>query len=163
MRNLILAAMLLASAGAASAGVTVKYEDPDKFQDVPKWEKDREQVLKDLSAHFAKLGKDLPADETLNITVTDIDLAGWVEPSRRRIDDIRILRGGADWPMMKLQYTLERNGQVIRSGDERITNMMYQQRINRYDNSDYLRYEKQMIDDWYHHAFPAPKISRADH
>jgi hypothetical protein len=162
MRTPILAAALLACVGVASAGVTVKYEDPSKFQDMPHNDRDRDQVLKDLSEHFAKLGKKLPAGQDLIITVKDIDLAGREEPTRRRIEDIRILRGGADWPSMQIQYTLQQNGQVIKSGDEHVANMMYLNRINRYDN-DSLRYEKQMLDDWFREKFEPPKVSRADH
>jgi hypothetical protein len=159
MRNKLLAVLLLACAGAASAGVTVKYDQPDKFQDMPRWEKDRDQVLKDLSAHFAKLGQKLPAGQDLIITVKDIDLAGREEPTRRRIDDIRILRGGADWPSMQLHYDLEQNGQVIKSGDDRLSNMNYLDRLNRYGNTDYLRFEKQMLDEWFSDRFE-PKVSK---
>jgi len=91
----IAAALLLAAAGAASAGgVTVKYQDPDKFTDVPFWEQDRDQVLKELTTHFEALARQLPANQQLSITVTDIDLAGRVEPRRRSLHDLRILRGG---------------------------------------------------------------------
>jgi len=159
MRKNLLAVLLLAFAGAASAGVTVKYEDPDNFQDMPRWEKDRDQILKDLSAHFAKLGQKLPPGQDLNIVVKDIDLAGREWPSRRRIEDIRILRGGADWPTMHLTYTLEQNGQVIKSGDEHVSNMMYLNRLNRYTDGDGLRYEKQMLDEWFSSTFET-KLSK---
>jgi hypothetical protein len=162
MRNQFLAAALLACVGVASAGVTVKYDDPSKFQDMPHNDRDRTQVLKDLSEHFAKLGRKLPPGQDLIITIKDIDLAGREEPSRRRIDDIRILRGGADWPSMQIQYTLEQNGQVIKSGDERVSNMMYLNRINRYDN-DNLKYEKQMLDDWFREKFEPQRVSRNGH
>lgn len=159
MRKNLLAVLLLACAGAASAGVTVKYEDPENFQDMPRWEKDREQILKDLSAHFAKLGQKLPPGQDLNIIVKDIDLAGREWPSRRRIEDIRILRGGADWPTMHLTYTLEQNGQIIKSGDEHVSNMMYLNRLNRYTDGDGLRYEKQMLDEWFSSTFET-KLSK---
>jgi hypothetical protein len=162
MRYQFIAAALLACAGVASAGVTVKYDNPENFQDMPHNDRDRAQIMKDLSEHFAKLGKKLPAGQDLIITVKDIDLAGREEPTRRRIEDIRILRGGADWPSMQIQYTLEQNGQVIKSGDERVSNMMYLNRINRYDN-DSLRYEKQMLDDWFREKFEPARVSRADH
>lgn len=159
MRNTLLSVVLLACAGAASAGVTVKYDDPANFQDMPRWEKDREQVMKDLSAHFAKLGKQLPPGQDLVITVKDIDLAGREWPTRHRIDDIRILRGGADWPSMELHYSLEQNGQVIMSGDGHLKNMMYLDRLSRYGNTDYLRYEKQMMDEWFSNTFET-KLSK---
>ncbi len=153
----IAAALLLAAAGAASAGgVTVKYQDPDKFTDVPFWEQDRDQVLKELTTHFESLARQLPANQQLSITVTDIDLAGRVEPRRRSLHDLRILRGGADWPMMELNYTLEQDGKVIASGTDRLSNMMYLERLNRYAGGDSLRYEKPMVDEWFKKNFGAP-------
>jgi len=157
-RFCIAAALLLAAAAAASAGtVTVKYQDPEKFMDVPYDEQDRTQMLKQFTEHFQRLGKRLPANQQLNITVTDIDLAGRVEPHRRHfIDDIRVLRGGADWPTMALHYTLEQDGKVIASGDEHLKNMMYLEGLNRYSSGDMLRYEKPMIDDWFKATFDSP-------
>lgn len=150
-----IAALLLAAAGAASAGgVSVTYQDPEKFSDVPSWERDRAQLLKDLTAHFQRLARQLPANQQLNVTVTDLDLAGRVEPRRRMLNnDIRILRGGADWPSMNLRYTLEQDGKVIASGDEHLKNMDYLDRLNTYSSGDTLRYEKPMIDDWFRSTF----------
>ncbi|QBE63230.1 DUF3016 domain-containing protein [Pseudoduganella lutea] len=154
-----LAAALLAAAGAATAGVTVDYVKPDEFLDMPRSPQDREHVLKEMTRHFNKLAEELPAGQNLKVTVTDIDLAGREEPRRWAMDDIRIMRGGADWPTMKLSYTLEQGGQVVRSGEESLKNMMYQQRINRHFSSDALRYEKQMIDDWFHKSIVGSQVS----
>jgi hypothetical protein len=155
-----LAAALLAVAGAASAGVTVDYVKPDEFIDMPRSPQDRERILKDITRHFDDLAKDLPAGQNLKITVTDIDLAGREEPRRWAIDDIRVMRGGADWPTMKLSYTLEQDGQVLRSGEESLKNMMYQQRINRYSSGDALRYEKQMVDDRFQKTIVGSQVSQ---
>ncbi|MBJ7312717.1 DUF3016 domain-containing protein [Rugamonas sp. CCM 8940] len=143
---------LLAGAGAR-AEVNVSYVQPEQFSDVPFSPLDRERVLKQLSEHFAKLGKQLPAGQTLKLEVLDVDLAGRMYP-RRGGDEIRVMNGGADWPRLHLRYTLEANGQVLRSGDEQLSNMMYQDRINRYGNDDPLRYEKQMLDEWFGKNFP---------
>ena len=158
----IAAALLLAAASAASAGeVTVKYQDPDKFVDVPFWDQDREQVLKELTAHFQHLARQLPPNQQLQITVTDLDLAGRVEPRRRTLRDIRVLRGGADWPTMELQYTLEQDGKVIASGTDHLSNMNYMDRLNRYSEGDTLRYEKPMVDEWFKKNFGSPtQLSR---
>lgn len=160
LRNLLAAVLLVATAGAASAGVTVSYEKPDKFRDMPYSEIDRDEVLRQLSAHFAKLGDDLPPGQELRITVRDIDLAGRIEPVRWHFNnDIRLLRGGADWPTMQLSYVLEENGQVLRSGEATINNMMYLDRSNRYSSGDPLRFEKQMVDEWFKRDIGAPKLS----
>lgn len=160
LRNLLAAALLVATAGAASAGVTVSYEQPDKFRDMPYSQVDREEVLRQLSEHFGKLGEELPQGQELRITVKDIDLAGRIEPARWNFNnDIRLMRGGADWPTMKLSYVLEENGQVLRSGEAVINNMMYLDRLNRYSSGDSLRFEKQMLDEWFKRDISAPKLS----
>src|SRR5471032_487004 len=107
------AATLLASGAARAQQVEVSYVKPEQFSDVPFMQVDRERVLKDLTDHFAELGHKLPAGQTLKITVLDVDLAGRLYP-RRTGDDIRIMRGAADWPRMHLHYSLDQNGQAIR-------------------------------------------------
>jgi hypothetical protein len=47
---------------------------------------------------------------------------------------------------------------VLRSGDDNISNMNYQQSRNTYFDSDPLRYEKQMLDDWFSKAI-VPKVA----
>ncbi len=152
-KSLLAAALSLLACAAAWADVTVSYVKPEEFSDVPWSPRDREQLLKDLTAHFNKMGQKLPAGQVLKIEVLDVDLAGRTYPRHFSPDDIRILRGGADWPHMHLHFTLEQDGKVLRSGDAQLSNMMYQERINRYSSSDSLRYEKQMMDDWFEQEF----------
>jgi hypothetical protein len=149
IRQLALAGACLLSAGSALAGVTVTYTQPDKYADMPFEPWERENVLKDLSEHFQKLGKQLPPDENLTIEVLDIDLAGRIYPGIRSGRDIRILKGGADWPRMRLRYSVDVGGRVIASGDADLSDMTYLQRLNRYSDGDTLRFEKQMLDDWF--------------
>ena len=143
--------LLALAAGAASAGdVTVNYIHPERFSDLPFTTWDREEVLKDLSEHFARLGARLPPDQNLRIDVTDIDLAGREVPGRGA-RDLRIIRSnGAEWPRMDLHYTIESNGQVLRSGDAQLRDMAFMDRIGRYTDGDKLRYERRMIDDWFY-------------
>ncbi|PHV05683.1 hypothetical protein CSQ96_19835 [Janthinobacterium sp. BJB412] len=148
---------LLAGAGAR-ADVNVQYVEPERFSDVPFSPVERERVLKQLSAHLAKLGRQLPAGQTLKVEVLDVDLAGRMYP-RRGGDEIRVMNGGADWPHLHLRYTLEAGGQVLRSGDDELSNMNYQDRINRYGGDDALRYERQMLDEWFAKRF-APAAGR---
>lgn len=160
-RQLALAGLFLLSAGAASAAVTVTYIHPETFTDLPFTPWDREQTLKDLAAHLEKLGKALPAGQDLKIDVLDVDLAGREEPAVRRAQEIRILRGGADWPHIHLRYTLESGGTVLKSGDEQLSDMMYMGRLTRYGDGDMLRYEKRMLDDWFGKTFvPARAVRR---
>lgn len=149
IKQAALAAMLLMVAGAAAAGATVTYKDPDQFSDVPFAPWERERLLKELTAHFDVLAARLPPGQTLAVEVTDLDLAGRIYPNRFNAPfDLRVLNGGADWPHMTLRYTISEGGKVVKTGEEKLSNMSYLQRQNRYRN-DNLKYEKQMLDDWF--------------
>jgi hypothetical protein len=148
-----LAGMATMAAGAAHAGATVTFINPDKFSDVPFLPIDRDRVLDDLKDHFTKLGQQLPAGQDVKIEVTDVDLAGRVEPMLRGANEIRVLRGRADWPRMHLRYTLTQDGKVVNSGEADLADMSYLDNINQYDGGGSLRYEKQMIDDWFGKTF----------
>ncbi|TFW16113.1 DUF3016 domain-containing protein [Duganella callida] len=152
----VLAALLVAS--SAWAEVIVTYTKPDDYTDVSRSVIERERTLKAFSDYFATLDKKLPAGQTLKIEVLDIDLAGREYPRRFSGEDIRIMNGGADWPHMHLKYTLEQDGKVIRSGDQQLSNMNYQNRTMGYFDSDPLRYEKQMLDDWFKKSI-VPKVA----
>lgn len=156
LRQCGLAVALALAAGGAAAGVTVTYAQPDRFSDVPftTWERDR--VLKELTGHFDKLAKTLPAGQDLKIEVLDLDLAGHARHDvRSGGQELRILTGGADWPHMKLRYTLLQDGKVIRSGEDNLQDMNYLHQHNRYVGSELLRYEKKMVDDWFKQALAA--------
>jgi hypothetical protein len=144
---------LLSATSAFAAEVTVHYVQPDKFADMPFEPWEREDVMKQLTDHFNRLGKRLPADQVLTIDVLDVDLAGRIIPNLRNGRDIRVMRGEADWPHMRLRYSLQQGGNTIASGDADISDMAYMQHINRYSDGDPLRFEKQMLDDWFEKTF----------
>jgi hypothetical protein len=149
MKTMALAGLLVLAAGRASAAVDVTWVHPENFHDLPfpTWE--RKEMLDQITDHFKKLGQNLPAGENLRIEITDFDPAGRLIPSARLGRDLRVLTGRADWPRMDLNYAIEQNGQVIKSGQSQLQDMNYQQSFNHYFDSEPLRYEKQMIDDWF--------------
>lgn len=149
---LIAAGTALAFAtGNASAVVTVTFTQPDGYVDMPFASWDREQVMKDLRTHFEKLGTQLPTGQDLKVEVLDIDLAGQMEPMARAGREIRVLKGRADWPAMKLRYSVEAEGRVLKRGEARVTDMAYLNHTysNRYASNEPLKYEKVMLDDWF--------------
>eukprot|EP01137_Pigoraptor_chileana_P019038 Opistho-2@79491 len=85
----LMAALALAlSAGIAAAAVEVRFVEPEKYSDAGDFAgyRDREQTLKDIQAHFRELGDKLLPGKDLLIEVTDVDLAGSVEPVGRRME-----------------------------------------------------------------------------
>jgi hypothetical protein len=147
IRQLVLVGPFLLWAGSAWAAVAVSYNHPEQFTDLPFSSWDRQAALDQLTGHFNQLGKALPPGQDLKIDVLDVDLAGREYPRAGR--ELRVLRGSADWPRMVLHYSLESNGSVIRSGTAQLTDMSYLGHIKRYVDGTALRYEKQMIDDWW--------------
>jgi hypothetical protein len=102
-----------------------------------------------LQQHFDKLAAALPAGQQLKVDVTDIDLAGETSPTRFHGRDVRVLKGRADWPRMNLSYSITQGDKVIKSGQEKLSDMDYQHSRSHYANDDALRYEKNMLDQWF--------------
>ena len=161
IRHLAAAGLLALAAGGALAGTTVNYIEPDRFSDVPFASWDRDEVLRELSEHFTRLGAQLPPGQDLRVDVKDIDLAGREYPTRGA-RDLRVVRSnGVDWPRIDLQYTIEQDGRVLRSGEAQLRDMNFMDRIGRANDSDALRYEKRMIDDWFYTAIlPRDRAAR---
>lgn len=150
MRRTLTLIGLLAVAAAAHAGtVEVKFIDPDKFTDARDDALRREDVLKTLEERLKQLGaKKLPASQTLQVEVLDIDLAGDAFP-RVGLRETRVLRGRADWPRIHLRYTLREGDKVIRSGDDHLADMNYLMGSLRASQDGPLPYEKRMLDQWF--------------
>ena len=143
--------LVVAAAATQAAGtVTVSYVQPEKFSDAGNSRRDAETNLKDMTGHFEALAaKHLADGQKLSIEILDVDLAGEVRPMRRSGQDLRVLKGKADWPHIKLRYTLEAAGQAARSAEVNVADMGYLQRIPKGQTGDALYYEKRMLDEWF--------------
>jgi hypothetical protein len=139
---------VLLLAGPAAAGVKVNFADPKRFVDADLRGVD---VVKDLRTYFQRLGSRLDRGVDLNVTVLDIDAAGF-DMSTRGPSNHRVL-SGATWPKIKLRYALTRNGKVVASGEGWITDRVYRAHAGMASSSDPLRYEKNMLDDWFSARF----------
>jgi len=146
----------LAAATPARADVQVTFTNPESYRDAMSrgsyGARERAFVLRRLEAHMQKLGERyLAEDETLKIEVLDLDLAGreewWHGPQ-----DLRVMRDITS-PAMKVRYTLQRNGETLSSGDERITDRHYLMNSSAGFDSDALRFEKAMLKDWFRARF----------
>lgn len=160
MRSIITALSLGLAATAASAGgiVNVTFVDPDHYYDAGTTKHEVPDNLKTIETHLKELGQRYLADgQVLNVSVLDIDLAGYVKPLAGSAREVRVARGGADWPKFKLRYTLVANGTQIKSGEETVADMNYGRhgQTYLYTNRDPLRYEKQMLEGWLRSRFTA--------
>ena len=154
LKGILALGFLVTASISAWAGVSVTFAKPETYNDMPWSASDKERTLKTLTEHFTKLGAQLPSDQHLKIIVTHIGLAGRIEPAAfRSTQEIRIMRGRADWPSMQLQYSLESKGQVLQSGEDKLADMTYLDHHNSYPTNETFRYEKQMIDSWFQKKF----------
>lgn len=152
VRILVLAGAA-AAAPAWAASVEVTHADPAGFADVGTTPAQREANLAELERHLRRLGeRHLAADLTLHVELLDVDLAGWTRPTRLGTADLRVLRGGADWPRITLRYKLQRGDQVLKEGRESLADLDYLGH-GPYGGEEPLRHEKRMLDDWFAKRF----------
>ena len=147
------AAATLASAASAAGTVQVNFVQPDRFADVRDAAYSRDANLDILKRHLEAAAAPYVADgATLKIDVLDVDLAG--EPSHRlRTQDVRVLRGRADWPRIELRYSLEVPGEPVRAREATVKDMAYLQHGSTYGRSEPLSYERRMLDEWFKAEF----------
>jgi hypothetical protein len=147
-KTLLAFLMTLATSAALAAGqVEVSFRPADQLADVGRGI-DRDRHVKALADHFKALGARLPDGQVLKVEVLDVDLAGELQPWRRG-DEIRVMKGGADWPAMDLRWSLDSGERTLLSGRERIVDMSYLNHPLRSAETGPVAYEARMIDRWF--------------
>lgn len=147
-----LMATLLAPVYAGEAKVT--WQEPEKFTDIRPGNETREgfqdRVFKEFALMFSDLAKKLPDGYQLDITVTDLDLAGEVNAAHAmRARDIRIIKE-LYWPRITFSYTLKDASNVlVASGKEELKDMNFMSRVGIQTGNSSFNYEETMIRDWF--------------
>jgi hypothetical protein len=130
------------------AGVAVTFANTQHYADA---DSRSVNVQKDLRAYLRHLGGRLERGVDLHVTVLDLDLVGF-DMSTRGPNNVRVLTG-ATWPKIKLRYVLTKNRRTVAAGEEWLTDQFYRSRAGMASESDPLRYEKNMLDDWFRTRF----------
>jgi hypothetical protein len=157
--GLMSAGMVLAATPEKSApAIEVTFVAADKFTDVKDdhmdSERGREAVLEQIKEHLVTHGaRYLAKGQRLQITVTDVDLAGDFEPWRGiNFHDIRIVKDIYP-PRMDLEFKLvDAEGKVVSEGKRQLRDLGYMLSLAM-PNSDPLRYDKEMLNDWLRQEF----------
>lgn len=152
-RTVLACTLALCTATAWAGSAEVSFLRPERFADAGRGP-DAAQVQATLSQHLAGLAaRYLPAGQTLKVEFTDIDLAGELKTPARSGQEVRVLRGRADWPRLDLHYTLVEDGKAIASGDEHLAAMDYLQRSRPSHDSGALPHEQRLLSDWFTQRF----------
>ncbi|MEE7547598.1 DUF3016 domain-containing protein [Xanthomonas sp. Kuri4-1] len=143
----------------ADGPVEVRWTDPAQFTDIRysgnRWEAARGTWVSDLANRFrSSAAKRLPPGQRLSVTITDIKRAGQYEPWHGpRLDDVRIVKDIYP-PRISFSYTLtDAEGRTLDQGERKLVDAGFLTGGTRLNDSDPLRYEKQMIDDWVRKQF----------
>ncbi|MBB4843975.1 hypothetical protein HNP55_002498 [Paucibacter oligotrophus] len=154
IRLAVLPLALLLAALTTQAAVEVRFVNPEKFSDANRSTVDRDRVLQALQAHLRELGDQQLPGKDLLIEVSDVDLAGELEPHGRAMEMYRVLRP-VTRPAIDLRFVLSEQGKELRKGQAQLSDLSYMDRFNRYDSNDSLRFEKRMLDEWFAKEFSA--------
>lgn len=144
------------AAATPASRVSITFVDPQKFTDLKRdsWSDYSPDLAQQLQTFMQTTGEHyVPAGLHLAIKVTDVDLAGAFEPWHgAQFDDVRFVRAIYP-PRIQLEFTLtDRKGAVLSSGQRELTDLAFQMRTA-WPTDDYLRYEKDLLRDWFSSEF----------
>ncbi|AXQ28771.1 DUF3016 domain-containing protein [Solimonas sp. K1W22B-7] len=146
---------LLLPLAVSAAGVELQYVQPDRYTDAGLRPMEREPsaaLKRELETELQRLGQRyLLPDQTLTLEILDLDLAGqfrWWDASR---GEVRVM-SAATWPRIRLRYRLMADGRELAKGEESISDRDYLNAVSA-RSSDPLRYEKNMLGDWFRSRF----------
>jgi len=157
-RTISAIALVLVAGCAAAAPVdesasriSVAFIEPEKFTDARRAELEPTStgIVSELQKFIVTTGaRYIPENMTLNIRVTDIDLAGDFELFRGpQADQVRIVKGLYP-PHIVLEFEImDSAATLVKSGKRDLTDINYQLR-SVFPADDYLRYEKDILRDW---------------
>ena len=158
---LSLAALSIASVQANDGQVTVNFSNVEDYTDFKPSsgieERFQSQRQAELSQYFNELAKQLPSGQQLSVTVTDIDLAGRLEPTfgQSASNFIRIVRS-IDYPSIAFTYQLRDSaGTLLREDSVQLQDMNFDfdSVARKRAGYDSLFYEKKMLKGWFNKTF----------
>jgi hypothetical protein len=132
----------------------VIFSNPEKFTDAANSDRGsdfgREGNLQELRDHLLRRANSyVPQGQKLEITITDVDLAGEIEPWRSpQAHDVRIIKDIYS-PRIDLSYRLidSATGAVVKEGVSKLRDLTFTMNLH-LNRSDARLYEKELLDDW---------------
>jgi hypothetical protein len=148
MKSKFLLVIALLAALPCAAAINVSFDKSRKYADAGMSGDEAIANVRDLATYIAGIAKrDLPVDADFNLEILDVDLAG----DRRLVGRgvwVRHMTGDADYPAIKVKFTLNIPGRPPMESIEKISgeNFLMHGETLSYDP---MRYEKIMIDQWF--------------
>lgn len=160
--GLTAAGALFASDPKPVSRAEVTFVKPEEFTDAADAERGsdwgRDGNLQELKEFIQERANRLVSEgQKLTVSITDVDLAGEIEPWRSsQMRDARIVKEIYP-PRIDLSFKLtDASGAVVKEGTRHLTNLTFM--MNLYPNrSDPRVYEKGLLDDWMRNEFGGKK------
>ena len=157
---LVLSSLLFVPTGVWAAQVNLHWQKPENYKDIRAGGlgseiKFQKQVIEELGEYIQEAAnKNLAPNQQLNMTVTDIDLAGDVRYFFTRFPEgVRVV-SDLYFPSIEFTYELlDSNKKVSMGGEENIKYIGFQFSGTRVVRNAQLGYEKRMIDQWFKTTF----------
>ena len=145
--------------GGAFSRVSVELGAYDQMTEVKRLRgsarRTTEQQIHALAAWLARQAESrVPDDQTLRITLVDVDLAGDYEPGRAiSLQDVRVVKDLYP-PRIEIRWVFaDADGKPLREGEGTLRDVGFMTGSGPID-SDPLRYEKRMLRDWLRRVLP---------
>lgn len=149
----------------AEGPVDVRWSDPAQFSEIRLSGNRREAARGDWVRQLAlyvrkRAATELSPGQHLEVTFEDIKRAGMFEPGRVHLNSTRIVREIYP-PRIQLSFKLtDTGGNAASQGERKLTDLSFMQNASTLD-SDPLRYEKRLIDDWVRREFKSSSARAA--
>lgn len=138
-----------------ASNLTLNFHEPEKFTDIRPANESRarfrERTLAGFERIFEEFAAELPEGYQWHVTVTDIDLAGDVNPMyRRNGQEIRVVKELYS-PRVEFNYELrDAYNELVASGEENLRDMGFMQSPRMAGpRHQELRYEYTMLKRWF--------------
>lgn len=151
---LTILALVASSLAFAGGRAEVRFIEPESFTDAGFGSLERGRHQQILSDHLDRLARGLPDGQVLRIDVLDIDLAGDVRPFWH--ERVRVTGLGADAPRLELRFTLLDGSHVVSTGEDRLLDLGYRDRLRYRRDDGALPYERRMLDHWFRDRLGQP-------
>jgi hypothetical protein len=147
----LFAVSLAAAAADAPGPVQVTYRDPDRFVDVGFSPSDAPRVRAGLLEEFRRYAERdaaalLPAGTRLEVTITQLDMAGSFRPGPGGGPQMRVINESTP-PRIDLRFVLRgADGAVLGEGRRKLRNPQFI--LAAQPSSAPLRHERDLFEDW---------------
>jgi hypothetical protein len=155
IKTSVLLASIVFSSTAFAGTAVVNWQNTHKYTDIDSANLGKKSMLNSIDKSFTKefneLAAKLPVGFQLTITVTDLDLAGEVEPSPfSMMDQIRLLKD-LYIPKITFDYQVLSAGgvSILEAKNFTLKDMQYLSGLRSTQSSESYYYERKMISEWF--------------